>query len=252
MRIVILGAGNVATVLGRLSRQAGHDILQVVSRTAAHADALARELGCSGSTDFNELDKTAQLVLVALSDAALYDLKDRVHLGDKLVVHTAGSVSREVLKEISGNYGVLYPLQTLRAEKTDYGRNIPLLTDGNSAYAQEQIELFAASISDQVNKADDEQRLKLHLAGVVASNFTNHLYCLAAQYCKEERLDFSMLQPLIEETAIRIRNHHPCDMQTGPAFRKDVVTLDKHLRVLNDYPKLRTTYLRLTDSIMNP
>ncbi len=61
-----------------------------------------------------------------------------------------------------------------------------------------------------------------------------------------------MLQPLIEETAVRIRHHDPCTMQTGPAIRKDTVTLDKHLRVLNAYPKLRTAYLRLTDSIMNP
>lgn len=252
MRIVIIGAGNVASVLGRLAQQAGHDILQVISRTAAHAHTLARELGCSGSTDFKELDKTAQLVLIALSDGALYDLKDSIHLGDKLVVHTAGSVSKEVLFDLSTHYGVLYPLQTLRAEKKDYGRNIPLLTDGNNAFAREQIRAFALSISDQVSLADDEQRLKLHLAGVLTSNFTNHLYCLAAQYCKEEKLDFSILQPLIEETALRIRDHHPCDMQTGPAIRKDVVTLDKHLRVLNDYPKLRTTYLRLTDSIMNP
>jgi len=238
--------------MGRLARQAGHEIVQVISRTAAHAGILAGELGCAGSTDFKELDKTAQLVLVALSDGALNDLRDYIHLGDKLVVHTAGSVSKEVLFDISMHYGVLYPLQTLRAEKKDYGRNIPLLTDGNSEYAREQIRTFAFSISDQVMPADDEKRLKLHLAGVLASNFTNHLYCLAAKYCQEEQIDFSILQPLIEETAIRIRHHHPCDMQTGPAIRKDVVTLDKHLRVLNDYPKLRTTYLRLTDSIMNP
>ena len=61
-----------------------------------------------------------------------------------------------------------------------------------------------------------------------------------------------MLQPLIEETASRIRYFSPAEVQTGPAVRKDVTTLDKHLRLLTEHPRLRTIYLRMTDSIMNP
>ena len=38
MKIVIIGSGNVASVLGRLIKIAGHDIVQVVSRTAENAE----------------------------------------------------------------------------------------------------------------------------------------------------------------------------------------------------------------------
>ncbi|MFN0080883.1 MAG: DUF2520 domain-containing protein, partial [Ferruginibacter sp.] len=40
-------------------------------------------------------------------------------------------------------------------------------------------------------------------------------------------------------------------VQTGPANRGDITTLDKHLRLLSEHPKLRTLYMRLTDGIMN-
>lgn len=252
MRIVIIGAGNVATVLGRAIKNAGHEIIQVISRSMETAQVLADELGCSATSRFAEVDKTAHLFLVAMSDAALNDLKEKFNVGDKMIVHTAGSVSLEVLKDISTNYGVLYPLQSLRKENKNASVGIPLLIDGNNDNAIFTIGEFAKTISSQVSFANDEQRVKLHVAAVVTSNFANHLFCLAAEYCKSEHLDFNMLQPLIQETASRLRDHSPCDMQTGPAARKDIVTLDKHLRILTAYPKLRTVYLRMTDSIMNP
>ena len=100
-------------------------------------------------------------------------------------------------------------------------------------------------------KASDDQRLKLHLAAVIVNNFTNHLYALAADYCDNEQIDFKMLQPLIEETALRLREHLPRDVQTGPAIRKDMITIDKHLRILSEHPALKKIYLQMTDSIMN-
>jgi hypothetical protein len=111
---------------------------------------------------------------------------------------------------------------------------------------------FAKELSPKVEIAGDEERLKLHVAAVIVSNFTNHLYAIAEAYCIEEKIDFDMLKPLIGETALRIRTISPAAVQTGPAVRKDIHTLDKHLRLLVNHPKLRTTYLRLTDSIMNP
>lgn len=252
MRVVIIGAGNVASVLGRRIKKAGHDILQVVSRSNDSAGKLAAELGCNGTSNFAEIDKTGDLFLVAMSDAALNELKEKINVGDKVVVHTAGSVCKDVLKDVSVNYGTLYPLQSLRKENNDDNIVIPLLIDAINDYSIRVINEFATSISSVVSYTQDEQRLKLHVGAVLASNFVNHIYCLALEFCEKEKVDFKLLQPLIEETAARLKSHSPCDMQTGPAARKDVLTLDKHLRLLTPHPKLRTLYLRMTDSIMNP
>ena len=86
----------------------------------------------------------------------------------------------------------------------------------------------------------------------LVSNFTNHLYAVTDEFCQKENLDFNLLFPLIKETAERIKDFSPKDVQTGPAIRNDVFTLDKHLRLLSAHPKLKYLYLKLTDSIMNP
>lgn len=249
MRIVIIGSGNVATVLGRLFKKNGHEIIQVISRTADHAKNLAIELGCS-FTDYNGIiDKQADIYMFAVNDSALYDLNKTIQLGNKLILHTAGSVPKDVLKDVSRNYGVLYPLQSLRKEM-EYPHDIPFLVDGNTEETITLIEDFAKSFSASVSTATDEERLKLHVAAVIVSNFTNHLYALAEEFCKKEKVDFKLLVPLIKETAERVATHSPADVQTGPAARNDIFTLDKHLRLLSDYPKLKYIYLKLTDSIM--
>lgn len=252
MRVVIIGAGNVATVFGRLIINANHEVIQVVSRSIGNARLLANELGCAFADNPKILDTTADVYVVAMADVALNDIRESYFLGDKLIVHTAGSVSKDILKLVSINYGVMYPLQSLRKENRELQQDIPLLIDGNTPEVTKLVEQFALTLSSTVAIVNDEQRLKLHVAAVIVSNFTNHLYSLAADYCNKESLDFKMLQPLIEETAIRLRYHLPVEMQTGPAIRKDITTLDKHLRILSQHPELKKVYLRMTDSIMNP
>jgi len=252
MRVVIIGSGNVASVLGRKAKNAGHEIIQVAGRNRQAANALAGELGCAAVTDFSHIDKTGDIFICALADTALEGLKDKINVGDKFFVHTAGSVSKNVLSGTSSNHGVLYPLQSLRKENTDSNIAIPLLFDGNNDHSIYNIGEFAKSLSNTVSFADDDKRLKLHTAAVIANNFSNHLYCLAKEFCDAEKVDFKMLVPLIEETGKRLYDFSPCDVQTGPAERKDTATLDKHLRLLTTHPKLRTLYLRMTDSIMNP
>lgn len=249
MRVVIVGSGNVATVLGRLIKKAGHEIIQVISRHAEHAKTLGEELQCAWANYEGPLNPNTDLYLIAVKDSALYELNKVFHAGKILVVHTAGSIPKDTLKDVSHNYGVLYPLQSLRKEM-DTMAGIPLLIDGNTSETIALIEDFAKTISSSVCIAGDEERLKLHVAAVIVSNFTNHLYALAEDFCEKENVDFKMLIPLILETAQRIQYNSPAAVQTGPALRNDVFTLDKHLRLLNAYPKLKYMYLKLTESIM--
>jgi predicted short-subunit dehydrogenase-like oxidoreductase (DUF2520 family) len=251
MKVLIIGAGNVATVLARLSQKAGHQIIQVVSRSISSAKVLADELKCPYTNDFNHLDSSADFYLVAMSDAALNGLQENIRLKNQLIVHTAGAISKDVLQLVSTNFGVLYPLQSLRKEEKNDALQIPLLVDGNNETSSKMIAAFANSISRQVQIVSEEDRKKLHVAAVVVNNFTNYLFTLASDYCKAEHVSFDLLYPLIDALVSRLHHHNPAEMQTGPALRKDTVTLEKHLRLLQSHPKLKSIYLKMSDSIMN-
>lgn len=248
MRIVIIGSGNTATVLGKKFIDAGHRVVQVVGRNQQTVPALAGILQCGFTNDATQIDMQADIYMMAIADDAIAELASSISLVNKLVVHTAGSVSKDVLKTCSRNYGILYPLQSLRKEM-DHIPAIPFLVDGNTPDNLAVISEFASTISNMVQKANDEQRLKIHLAAVMVSNFTNYLYTLADQYCRDEKVDFKMLLPLITAIADRVEYFEPASVQTGPAVRHDALTINKHLELLNEHPELKEFYTLFTKKI---
>jgi predicted short-subunit dehydrogenase-like oxidoreductase (DUF2520 family) len=241
MKVVIIGSGNTAAVLGGKIAAAGHTMLQVVARRQEPAALLAKEWGCSYTTQWAETDKTADIYIVALSDRALDGLGGVLSLPDRLVVHTAGAVALSVLEPVSARCGVLYPLQSLKAAVRPFPE-IPLLVDARRPVDLAVIEDFARTLSGQVQRADDSTRLKLHLAAVLINNFTNFLYTQAAAFCAREQIDFTLLLPIISETAERIRRFPPQEMQTGPAVRGDRGTQEKHLNLLSSYQDIKDLY----------
>ena len=254
MNIVLIGSGNVASVLGRLMTKAGHVITQVYSRKLENAGILADELGMhskseiSFTNNISSLDLTASLYLLSISDGSLQHIGDWLKLDQQLIVHTAGGVSKNILQNVSANYGVLYPLQSLHKEMNRIPR-IPFLVDGNSANTISWLYQMAKQLSPDVEIADDEMRLKLHLGAIVVNNFTNHLFSLAEAYCIKEKISFPMLMPLISEVADRLQYDSPKHLQTGPAIRRDQQTIEKHKQILQLHPQLITVYSVLTKSI---
>lgn len=251
MDIVIIGSGNVAAVLGRKFKAAGHDILQIYSRNAAAATELAYELDTESTNYKILINKNAAIYLIAVADDAIADVLEELRLPGKIVAHTAAAVPKEILKKVTHHYGVFYPLQSLRKEMTTLP-DVPIFFDGSDEKTKTVLEQLAHSISaDKVMEAGDDARLKLHVAAVVVSNLVNHLYFLAEDYCRKEGLDFKQLLPLIEETASRLKDTSPKQVQTGPAIRHDNETIHKHLELLKAHPQLKNIYILLTESIQH-
>ena len=248
MKIVIIGTGNTATVLGRKLKAAGHHILQVFGRDSMAASQLAYELDTESTNYRNVVNRDADIYILAVSDIAIKDVVRELNLPDKTLVHTAASVSKDILENAAAHFGVFYPLQSLKKE-IQHLPDIPMIIDASDETTLHQLDVLAHSISSHVVESSDEQRLKLHLAAVFCSNFVNHIYSLTEEYCHKEGLDFKLLLPLIKETAERLDEISPARSQTGPAVRNDRVTIEKHLALLETYPQLQRLYSILTESI---
>jgi predicted short-subunit dehydrogenase-like oxidoreductase (DUF2520 family) len=248
MDIVIIGTGNTATILSKKFKDAGHSIKIVYGRNLSKAIELSSHLNTKSTNKIADIPNDADIYIMAVSDIAIAELAAHFNITDKTVVHTAASVSKDVLKNCSKNYGVFYPLQTLKKE-TDHLPDISIIIDANNDVTLKSLEELANSISNIVVKADDEKRLKLHMAAVFCNNFTNHIYALMEDYCNNENLDFNLLKPLIQETANRLTNLTASSAQTGPGVRNDSQTINKHLIILNEYPNLKELYITLTGSI---
>ncbi len=248
MKIVIIGTGNTATVLGKKLKLAGHHILQVFGRNNNAAKELASLLESKPVSDFHKIDPNAELYLLAVSDDAIAEASKKLPVSDKILVHTAGAVSKDILKNTSLHYGVLYPLQSLRKEMEPL-TEVPLHIDAGDEETLEKIHALAKSISTQVTISGDEERMKLHVAAVFCNNFTNYMYTLGETYCKIENLEFEHLLPLIKETASKLQHYSPSLMQTGPAIRGDQQTIRKHENLLAEYPSLQEIYQYLTRKI---
>jgi predicted short-subunit dehydrogenase-like oxidoreductase (DUF2520 family) len=248
MLISIIGSGNTATVLGKALKKNDHIINEIAGRNEVAVKYLAEQLDANICTDLAQLNKHSDMYIIAVRDSAVAAVSDQLNFGKKILVHTCGSVSMDVLANSSENYGILYPLQSLRKE-LNYQPIIPFLVDGNNDFTKQQVFDLAFSVSRSVIIADDETRLQYHLSAIIVSNFINHLFALANEYCDATKTDFSLLLPLIDETVNRLQFYEPASLQTGPAARGDEATIQKHLQLLKPFPQLKKVYEIMSDSI---
>lgn len=251
MNIVILGSGNIATHLGRAFKMAGQDISQVWSRDISHARILADTLAAEPIDNMFDLDRSADLFIIAVRDEAIRELALELKLSDQLLVHTSGSTGLSALEGASTKIGVFYPLQTFSKIKSVDFRQIPIIIEANSPEVLSSIRAIADRLSEKVIELNSEQRKTLHVAAVFACNFTNHLFGLAQELLEEKGLDYELLKPLIAETLNKIEMNDPVSVQTGPAIREDQATIKAHLELLKHNPALSELYTKLSQSIVN-
>lgn len=248
MIISIIGTGNVATVLGKKWFAAGVTINEVFGRSFNKAAELATALNAKSTTNLSKLNTDVDAFVIALTDTAISEIE--FPFTQKIVLHTAGSVAKNVLQKFTPNYGVIYPIQSLTKE-TSLDSTIPFAIDGSNSETKKVAQHLAKKISNNLELLGDEERLKLHAAAVISCNFTNYLYHLAQDYCSKENINFNLLLPLINQTAQRLQTHLPKQVFTGPAIRKDEITMQKHLQLLQNYPKQKEVYKWFSEEIKN-
>ena len=233
MRIVLIGRGRLATNLEHALLQAGHDVVSINSRT------------------LESLPLEADVFVVAVKDAALTDVLRAATKGreDQLFVHTAGSMPMNLFVGLTAHYGVFYPMQTFSKERLVDFNEISVFLETNDAASMERLKMLAATLTPHVYELDSDGRKHLHLAAVFACNFVNHCYALSAEVLKAKGLPFSVMLPLVDETAQKVHELSPKDAQTGPAVRGDQNVMQMQAGMLADIPAVKQIYEALSNDI---
>jgi predicted short-subunit dehydrogenase-like oxidoreductase (DUF2520 family) len=251
IKVSIIGSGNVAQHLivalqNSIINGAEMELIQVYTRQKS---TLSHLLDFNKITDDWKTLAEADLYIIAVSDEAISAVSKQIPYKNKLVVHTSGGISLEAIAS-NNRKGVFYPLQTFTKNKAVNFKSIPICLESQNAYDYQLLQNVAQAISDSVFAINSEQRKALHLAAVFVNNFTNHLYKIGNDICIENNVPFEILKPLIQETAEKITQLSPNEVQTGPAIRNDIETINAHLSFLSDENQ-KNIYNILTQSIQN-
>lgn len=250
MNIVFIGAGRLATHLAEALHKQSFGIIQVYSRTIESAKALATRLDASYTNNIAEIYTDADLYIFSVKDSVLSDVIRQMPSNKGLWIHTAGSIPMSVFNGYIGRYGVLYPFQTFSKDREINFGEIPFFIESNNENDLALLENICNTISDKIHKLSSEKRQYIHLTGVFACNFVNHMYAISEKILGTEGIAFDVLLPLIDETAAKVHTMSPAEAQTGPAIRYDENVINKHIGLIED-PELKSIYTLLSESIHN-
>lgn len=254
MLFAIIGSGNVGTHLAIALCQNGHLVLQVWSRSFDNAQTLAKKVGATAITSLSQIHSNVEVIIIAVNDDAvsivLNGLNTCFSQNERIILHTSGTLNIDVLSATATNYGVLYPIQTLSKNVAIDFLKVPIAVEGNNQKVEETLLQIAKSISNLVYTINSNQRKTLHIAAVFACNFTNYFYAIADDLLQQNKLSFDMLKPLITETANKVLENPPQQVQTGPAKRNDESTMEAHLSALSQNPNYQMLYKVISDAIV--
>ncbi|MBX2906020.1 MAG: DUF2520 domain-containing protein [Taibaiella sp.] len=252
MTFTIIGTGNIAWFIGNRLVAARHLCKGVFGRNPDSVQQLAEALLCEKFGDLKAARETeADVCFLAVTDSAVPVVAAQLAYKKTVLVHTAGAVPLEAIAKAAPDTAVLWPVYSILRTNQPTHRNIPTAWEASSPKAERFTLAMAHIITDVLFEAKFEQRKWLHVSAVIANNFTNHLIGICERICKENKLPFSTLEPIIDQTFSRIKASSARTLQTGPAARGDVDTINEQVALLQGHPYWQNIYTAITESIKN-
>lgn len=252
-KITLIGSGNVATHLAIALHKKGYAIQNIFSRKYYRAKVLAEKVDAVATSSYKKIKDDSDIYIIAVSDDAIKSVVAQLKQflpASSFVVHTSGVKSSQVIAKHFPRFGICYPLQSLSKDKSVDFAQLPFCLFSDQKKDLKFLFKMTSQLGAPAFEVNDEERAKLHVAAVFANNFTNLMYTIAYDIAENENINFNILKPLILETAQKVQHHRPFDMQTGPAVRKDSATLQKHVTILQKYPRYKDIYNILTQELL--
>lgn len=246
MKFAVIGCGNVAWHYSKMWMQAGHECLFGFSRNAEHFTEKMTPLGIS-YVPMTHWPEQPDAVLVAVPDDQILQVAQSIDPKITVII-PSGSFDIHALRHpkkmvIWGIYSFLH------GKEMDYDL-VPFCVEACDDTAKQQLHTLMAPWSTQIHMTSQVHRTKAHMAAVFSNNFVSTLYTIAFDILEQEHLPPSLLLATIQQLAEKVKTETPNHLQTGPAKRNDLQTLQKHLLLLNDQPEQQEIYRLLSNYIL--
>ncbi len=250
-QIAIVGYGNVGWHLARLFQ---NRLGWIVSRT------LDKHEKAKVVRHWEELPSDIPLIIfLTLPDRLISpyakQMAKRQWHKDTIIVHCAGMVPLGALDKKLPNRAVWYPMASLVKGLSNDLLYEHLYVLGNTE--NEKVFSILKIVTEETGKkinfirANDVVRACYHLCATVSHNFANFLWAKAYQWAKANDMPFEPIAWLIIKnfTNALIKNS-PAEVQTGPAVRRDEITIQLHIDLLERLdPDFIPVYKMLTKAI---
>lgn len=260
MKIGIISAGKVGSVLGAALRSKGHEIIGAYASSEASLDRLELLLPGVPALPVTEIAQRAELVLLAVPDDELPGLvsglaKLDIWKPSRIVVHTAGRFGTEVL-EPAARAGAM--CLAIHPAMTFTGTSLDLMRLQGCPFA-----VTAAGIMQTVGRAlvgemggepyliDNADREMYHAALTHGANYLVTLVTQARRMLESIGMEDpgQYLRPLLT-AALEGALSSGDALLTGPIVRGDKNTVAGHLSVIKD-PDILRVYRALGTATAN-
>jgi predicted short-subunit dehydrogenase-like oxidoreductase (DUF2520 family) len=246
LKISIIGAGSVGQTIGRLAREAGYEITDVVSRRKRSAVAAARFIGAGRALSAAGAQlSAADILLIATPDDRIGEavelaLNNASRFGRAVALHTSGAVASDALKSLAARgmaIGSCHPLQTFESPT----RALELIPSSYFCIEGDRRAALAARrlvrlLGARYFEIPTQMKSLYHAAAVMASGGVVALLSISLDILKRCGLSDAQsrkaLMPLVEGAVANTRAVGPRRALTGPIPRGDAGTVARNMKAL--------------------
>jgi predicted short-subunit dehydrogenase-like oxidoreductase (DUF2520 family) len=265
LRVAIVGAGKVGTVLGRVLVEEGARITAVISRSRSSARSAASFLRCRTYADaLTAIPPGTDIVFIATPHDAVAGVASMLARLEGLefrrmgACHASGMLSASVLRPLEERGATVFSFHPLQTFPRSFPprRIVPLArgiwygADGSRAGLR-MARRLARALGGHVIEIPPESRELYHATCVVASNhLTALLSAVSEMYgsvCGEDRPSLEPFRPIMEATILNVLATSPASALSGPVARGGVDTVARHLEAVRaSLPGLLPYFTRMT------
>lgn len=233
----IIGGGRAAWAFGSTWRRMRWPLVGMATRRETEIPGLLATNRCS----IDELAKSADLLLIAVSDRAIAEVAEKIPVTKAIIWHASGS-----LLSVRGGFS-LHPLKALppAGEPSDLRGTLLVFEGAHREIAQTIADAAEARLAEI--RATDKPLY--HAAAVFASNYVAALLDISH--------DLIGIDGVREDLAALARSavdnwvaHTGPERFTGPAARGDRTIIEAHLSQLQPQADLALIYRLLAERIL--